>query len=180
MPSGRFTAGFGPLAVPNGPVHMNVNVEDRLGHWRYLGFYLVCGLGAGLAHTLLNLQSTVPTIGASGAVAGVLGAYFLLYPRARVLTLLPLFYIFLVRELPAYLILLYWFVLQLFSGRGLNRRAERPDRRGGLVGARGRLRAGDGAGQSLRRPAPPQAGLLRGPVLGTAQQGLLNHNQGCD
>jgi len=91
------------------------NIEDRLGHLRYLLFYLLCGLGAGLAHTLFNLSSTIPTIGASGAVAGVLGGYFLLFPGARVLTLVPAFFIFMV-ELPAYLILLYWFVLQLFSG----------------------------------------------------------------
>jgi membrane associated rhomboid family serine protease len=91
------------------------NIEDRLGHLRYLLFYFLCGLGAGLAHTLFNLNSTIPTIGASGAVAGVLGGYFLLFPGARVLTLVPAFFIFMV-ELPAYLILLYWFVLQLFSG----------------------------------------------------------------
>ena len=91
------------------------NIEDRLGHFRYLLFYLLCGLGAGVAHMLFNLNSTVPTIGASGAVAGVLGGYFLLFPGARVLTLVPAFFLFMV-ELPAYLILLYWFVLQLFSG----------------------------------------------------------------
>ena len=91
------------------------NIEDRLGHLRYLLFYLLCGLGAGVAHMLFNLNSTVPTIGASGAVAGVLGGYFLLFPGARVLTLVPAFFLFMV-ELPAYLILLYWFALQLFSG----------------------------------------------------------------
>ncbi|MBI2957035.1 MAG: rhomboid family intramembrane serine protease [Acidobacteria bacterium] len=89
------------------------NVEDRLGHLRYLGFYVLCGVVAGLAHALFNLGSTIPTVGASGAVAGVLGAYFLLFPRARILTLVP--YLFLI-ELPAYLILLYWLVVQLFSG----------------------------------------------------------------
>ena len=91
------------------------NVEDRLGKLRFLLFYLLCGLGAGLAHTLFNLNSTIPTLGASGAVAGVLGAYFLLFPGAKVLTLVPFFFLILM-ELPAYLILLYWFVLQLFSG----------------------------------------------------------------
>ncbi|MFQ5927759.1 MAG: rhomboid family intramembrane serine protease, partial [Terriglobia bacterium] len=91
------------------------NVEDYLGHLRYLIFYFVCGLGAGLAHTLFNLNSTIPTIGASGAVAGVLGGYFLLYPRHKVLTLIPAFFLFMV-ELPAALILLYWFVIQFFSG----------------------------------------------------------------
>ncbi|MFQ5724280.1 MAG: rhomboid family intramembrane serine protease, partial [Terriglobia bacterium] len=92
------------------------NIEDRLGHFRFVLFYLVCGLGAGLTHLMFNWGSQVPVIGASGAVAGVLGGYLLLYPRARVLTLIPLFYFLIMRELPAYLILLYWFVLQLFSG----------------------------------------------------------------
>jgi membrane associated rhomboid family serine protease len=91
------------------------NIEDRLGHLKYLLFYLVCGVGAGLAHTLFNLNSNIPTIGASGAVAGVLGGYLLLFPGARVLTLIPAFFLFMV-ELPAYLILLYWLVIQLFSG----------------------------------------------------------------
>jgi len=91
------------------------NIEDRLGHARFLLFYLLCGVTAGGAHTLFNLNSTIPTIGASGAVAGVLGAYFVTFPRARVLTLIPVFFLNLV-ELPAYLILLYWFVIQLFSG----------------------------------------------------------------
>ena len=62
------------------------NVEDRLGHFRYLAFYIVCGLGAGLTHLIFNFNSTVPTVGASGAIAGVMGAYLVLYPRARVLT----------------------------------------------------------------------------------------------
>ena len=91
------------------------NIEDRLGHLRYLLFYLVCGLGAGVAHTLFNLNSTVPTIGASGAVAGVLGGYLLLYPHARVLTLIPALFLYMV-ELPAYIVLALWFVIQLFSG----------------------------------------------------------------
>jgi len=91
------------------------NIEDRLGHLRFLLFYLLCGLGAGLVHTLFNLGSTIPAIGASGAVAGVLGGYFLLFPGARVLTLVPFFVVFLA-ELPAWLILLYWFLLQVLSG----------------------------------------------------------------
>jgi len=88
------------------------NVEDRLGHFAYLLFYLVCGLGANLAHFAFNFLSPVPTVGASGAVAGVMGAYFLLYPRARVLT----WWIFFVFWLPAWLVLGYWFVAQLLSG----------------------------------------------------------------
>jgi len=92
------------------------NVEDRMGRLRYLVFYLVCGLGAGLVHWLTNMDSTVPTIGASGAIAGVLGAYLVLYPRARVLTLVPLFFWPLFFEIPALLYLGFWFVSQLLSG----------------------------------------------------------------
>jgi membrane associated rhomboid family serine protease len=91
------------------------NIEDHLGHLRYLGFYLICGLGAGLTHLVFNWGSNIPTIGASGAVAGVLGGYFLLYPRHKVLTLIPFIFIVMV-ELPAAVILIYWFVVQFFSG----------------------------------------------------------------
>lgn len=91
------------------------NLEDRLGPLRYLIFYLLSGLGAGLVHILFNLGSTIPSIGASGAVAGVLGGYLVLFPRARVLTLIPAFFLFTV-ELPAFVILLYWLVVQFFSG----------------------------------------------------------------
>jgi len=92
------------------------NVEDRLGHGRFLVFYLVCGLAAGLTHVLLNTDSTVPTIGASGAIAGVLGAYLVLYPHARVLTLVPIFYIPYFFEIPALLYLGIWFLSQLLNG----------------------------------------------------------------
>ena len=88
------------------------NVEDRLGHFRYLISYLVCGLGATLTHLIFNLHSTLPSLGASGAIAGVLGAYFLLFPSARVLTWFGLFVLW----LPAWLVLGYWFVLQFLSG----------------------------------------------------------------
>ena len=92
------------------------NVEDRMGRLRYLLFYLSCGLGAGLVHWLTNLGSTVPTIGASGAIAGVLGAYLVLFPRSRVVTLVPLFFWPLFFEIPAYFYLAFWFVTQLLSG----------------------------------------------------------------
>ena len=88
------------------------NVEDRLGHFRYLIHYLVCGLGATFAHLLFNLHSQVPSLGASGAIAGVLGAYFLLFPSARVLT----WFWFFILWLPAWLVLGYWFVIQFLSG----------------------------------------------------------------
>ncbi|HTD22307.1 MAG TPA: rhomboid family intramembrane serine protease [Terriglobales bacterium] len=91
------------------------NVEDHLGHLPYLGFYLSCGVLADLVHTVFNLHSTNPTVGASGAIAGVMGAYFLLYPSARVLTLVPFFFVFLT-WLPAWIILGYWFVVQFLTG----------------------------------------------------------------
>ncbi|MCM3879620.1 MAG: rhomboid family intramembrane serine protease [Vicinamibacterales bacterium] len=94
------------------------NVEDRLGHGRYLLFYVICGGVAGLAHVFMNPASTVPTIGASGAIAGVMGAYFVLYPRSRILALLPLFIFFEVIEVPAIFFLGIWFVMQFFSGVG--------------------------------------------------------------
>ena len=68
------------------------NVEDRLGHLHYLLFYIICGIASGLSHMLLNMNSNVPTIGASGAIAGVMGAYFILHPRARILTLIPIWF----------------------------------------------------------------------------------------
>lgn len=93
------------------------NVEDRLGHIRYLIFYLLCGIAAGLIHLMTNWGSKVPTIGASGAIAGVMGAYLLLYPRARILTLIPIFFFFQFVEIPAFVFLGYWFLLQLvFAG----------------------------------------------------------------
>jgi membrane associated rhomboid family serine protease len=91
------------------------NVEDRLGHVGYLFFYLICGVAAGLAHVLSNAGSPVPTVGASGAIAGVLGAYLVLFPRARVLTVLPIFPIT-TTYIPATFFLGIWFVLQVFSG----------------------------------------------------------------
>jgi membrane associated rhomboid family serine protease len=92
------------------------NVEDRLGHWRFLLFYLAGGLVAAAAHTLLNLGSPVPTVGASGAIAAVLGAYAGMFPRARVVTLVPIFFFFQVLALPAMLVLGLWFVVQIFTG----------------------------------------------------------------
>ncbi|WP_300668422.1 rhomboid family intramembrane serine protease [Desulfoluna sp.] len=96
------------------------NVEDRLGHLRYLLFYLSGGLVSGLSHLSLNPGSTIPTIGASGAVAAVMGAYFLLYPRAKVLTLVPLFFIPLFFEIPAFVFLGLWFLMQFLNATGGN------------------------------------------------------------
>jgi membrane associated rhomboid family serine protease len=92
------------------------NIEDYLGHFTYLIFYLVCGLTAAITHIAMNPGSDVPTVGASGAIAGVMGAYFLLYPKARVLTLVPLIVFFTFWWLPAWIVLGYWFLLQFLSG----------------------------------------------------------------
>jgi len=92
------------------------NVEDRLGHLSFLLFYLLCGIGAGVVHTMLNIGSTVPSVGASGAIAGVLGAYIVSYPFARVLTLVPIFVFIQVIEIPALIVLGMWFVMQFFYG----------------------------------------------------------------
>jgi membrane associated rhomboid family serine protease len=91
------------------------NVEDRMGHWRFLVFYLLCGIVAAFGQIAMNPQSTLPTIGASGAIAGVMGAYFVLYPHSRVLTLIPLIIFWEVIELPAIMLLGFWFLMQLFS-----------------------------------------------------------------
>ena len=90
-------------------------VEEALGHFQYLIFYLVCGVGSALVHTAFNLGSKVPTIGASGAISGVMGAFIVLFPRARVTTMIPPLFFFTLK-IPAYLMLGYWFLLQFFSG----------------------------------------------------------------
>ncbi len=92
------------------------NVEDRLGPGGYLVFYLLSGVAAGLLQSFVLSSSRVPMIGASGAIAGVLGAYLVLYPRARVASLVPILFIFTIIEIPAVIFLLFWFVSQLFSG----------------------------------------------------------------
>src|SRR5512143_2533045 len=92
------------------------NVEDRLGGARYLNFYLLSGVAAALLETFLLPSSGVPMIGASGAIAGVLGAYLILYPRAKIASLVPILFIFTIIEIPALVFLLFWFVSQLFSG----------------------------------------------------------------
>lgn len=91
------------------------NIEDRMGHLRFPLFYLSCGIAGSLAHIYINPESTIPSIGASGAISGILGAYFVLYPFARVLTLVPIFFIWFVK-LPAFFFLGFWFLMQFFSG----------------------------------------------------------------
>jgi len=92
------------------------NVEDRCGHFGYLIFYLLCGIGAALSQTFLFPRSTLPMVGASGAIAGVLGAYFLLFPSSRILTLVPIFIFLQVMEIPAVIFLIFWFVIQFIQG----------------------------------------------------------------
>jgi membrane associated rhomboid family serine protease len=92
------------------------NVEDRIGHGRYLVFYLLCGMIAASAHVAFNAASPVPTIGASGAISGVLGAYFILYPKARVITLVPIIILPWIVEIPAIVYLGFWFLSQLLNG----------------------------------------------------------------
>jgi membrane associated rhomboid family serine protease len=94
------------------------NVEDRMGHLRFLAFYLVAGSLAALGQTWADPSSTVPIIGASGAIAGVMGAYFLLLPRSRILVLIFLFFFIDVVEVPAVFFLGFWFLMQIFGGVG--------------------------------------------------------------
>jgi len=90
------------------------NVEDRMGSTRFLLFYLLCGWASGFAHLWSNWTSTVPTIGASGAIAGVMGAYLILFPKARIITLIPIFFIPYFIEIPAIVFLGIWFLFQFF------------------------------------------------------------------
>jgi membrane associated rhomboid family serine protease len=92
------------------------NVEDRMGHFGYLAFYLAAGVAASLAHLASAPGSTIPTIGASGAIAGVMGAYMCLYPKAMVLSVIPIFFFIEMVVLPAPVFLGFWFVLQFFQG----------------------------------------------------------------
>jgi membrane associated rhomboid family serine protease len=105
------------------------NIEDYLGHFKYLAFYLISGVAAAFAQVILNPNSRVPTVGASGAIAGILGAYLVLYPRARVLIWFPIFFFF---YLPAWVMLGYWFLIQFVSGAASSVAAY-SDTRGGVA-----------------------------------------------
>ncbi len=94
------------------------NVEDVLGHGKYLLFYLLCGAAAALGQTAINPDSTLPMVGASGAIAGVMGAYIVRFPHARILTLAFIFFFITTFEVPAVVMLGYWFLIQFFSGVG--------------------------------------------------------------
>jgi membrane associated rhomboid family serine protease len=91
-------------------------VEDRMGHGRFLVFYLLTGLAANIIFFILDIHSTIPEFGASGAIAGVMGAYIVMFPKAKILTLIPIFLFPFLVTLPAFLYLGFWFLIQLFSG----------------------------------------------------------------
>ncbi len=127
--AGQGGAGYSPLVtstfVHGGWVHLlgnmlylwifGDNVEDAMGHGGYLIFYLLSGVLATITHVLVNPNSTVPVVGASGAIAGVLGAYLVLFPRARIFSLIPFGFLFL-RWVPAIFFLPIWFLMQFFTG----------------------------------------------------------------
>ena len=94
------------------------NVEDRMGHGRFIVFYLLCGVAAALGQTITTPDSVVPMVGASGAIAGVMGAYFVLYPRSRIVTLVFVFFFIQTIEIPAIAFLGVWFLMQFISGVG--------------------------------------------------------------
>jgi membrane associated rhomboid family serine protease len=94
------------------------NIEDLIGPWRFVTFYLVCGMVAAIVQIIVTPYSRVPTIGASGAIAGVMGAYLVKFPKARIVTLVPIFVFLTTMEIPASLMLIWWFVLQFISGLG--------------------------------------------------------------
>ncbi len=92
------------------------NVEDAMGHRRFLLFYILCGITAGFTHIYTHPSSPLPTIGASGAVSGVMGGYFVLFPYARITTLLPIFFFISIVQIPAIFFLFFWFMIQFFNG----------------------------------------------------------------
>ncbi len=92
------------------------NVEDKMGRMRFLLFYILCGVSASILHIIIEPTSMIPTIGASGSISGVLGAYLLMFPKARVVTLIPIFVFIQITELPAFIILGLWFILQFING----------------------------------------------------------------
>ncbi len=109
----------GPIHILGNMLYLWVfgdNMEDRLGHLKYLGFYLLCGIVASAIHVAANPAVGIPCIGASGAIAGLLGAYMITFPRARVLCIIPLGFFWPIVELPAVAVLGFWFVIQFFSG----------------------------------------------------------------
>jgi len=109
------------------------NVEDRMGHGRFLAFYLLCGIAAALAQTITVPNSMIPMVGASGAIAGVMGAYFVLYPHSRIVTLVTLLFFWQIMEVPAVLFLGIWFLMQFLSGVGSIASATAGEPAGGIA-----------------------------------------------
>ena len=107
------------------------NVEDLIGSGKFLAFYILCGLAAGLVHVFFNYYSRIPTVGASGAIAGVMGAYVIKFPRARITTLVPIFVFITTLEIPAVFVLRYWFAFQFFNGVGSLGYSQKPS--GGIA-----------------------------------------------
>jgi len=89
------------------------NIEYRIGHFRYFIFYILCGIASGYFHIIFNPSSTVPCVGASGAVSGVIGAYMILYPRAKILTLVPIYFFIKAIEIPAFIFIIIWLLIQV-------------------------------------------------------------------
>jgi membrane associated rhomboid family serine protease len=124
----HFTTLFTSMFLHGGFLHVIGNmwflwvfgraIEDLLGHGEFLLFYLASGVAAGLVHLAFNAGSAVPTVGASGAIAGVMGAYLVKFPRAHIVTLVPIFLFLTTFDIPAAFLLIYWFVIQFFSGFG--------------------------------------------------------------
>jgi len=94
------------------------NVEARMGHFKYLVFYIVCGLAAAVFQIVTNLSSVIPMVGASGAISGVLGAYITYYPKSKILTLVPIFFFIQLIYIPAAIFIFVWFIIQFLSGVG--------------------------------------------------------------
>jgi membrane associated rhomboid family serine protease len=92
------------------------NIEDSMGHMRFVAFYVICGLAAAMAQVVANPSSTIPMVGASGAISGVMGAYLLLYPRVKVFAIVPIGFFITSMALPAWVMLGYWFLIQIVSG----------------------------------------------------------------
>jgi membrane associated rhomboid family serine protease len=94
------------------------SLEDAMGHTKFLAFYMIAGIAAGIVHVAFNAYSTMPTVGASGAIAGVMGAYLVTFPKARIHTLVFVLFFVTTTDIPAAFILVYWFIMQIFSGYG--------------------------------------------------------------
>ena len=124
-PWGEFFTIFSAMFLHGGIMHLGSNmlylwifgdnIEDKMGHFRFLLFYLICGIGATLAQVMFDPSSTIPNVGASGAIAGVLGGYFLLFPMINVVTMVPIL-LFRMIQIPAVAVLGLWFAMNLFSG----------------------------------------------------------------